>query len=55
MAVIINEVEVIAPPPPREQAPQGNAQTIKPPGPTPHDIDRVTRKLDARRARLQAR
>ena len=55
MPVIINEVEVIAPPPPKEQQRDMNAANVKPPGPTPADIYRVTRKLIERRLRLQAR
>jgi len=55
MPVIINEVEVIAPPPPRDQLRNINAENIRPPGPTPADIYRVTRKLIERRMRLVAR
>lgn len=55
MPVIINEVEVIAPPPRPETVQQRNPEQVPPAGPTPHDIYRVTRKLMERRLRLQAR
>lgn len=55
MPVIINEVEVIAPPPTRQELRSAPPETIKPPGPTPRDIYWVTRKLLERRVRLQAR
>ncbi len=55
MPVIINEIEVIAPPPSREQQRDTNVTNMKPPGPTPADIYWVTRRLIERRLRLAAR
>lgn len=55
MPVIINELEVIAPPPNRDDVKDESAQNIKPPGPTPEDIYWATRKLTERRLRLSAR
>lgn len=55
MPIIINEVEVIAPPPTREEI-RNNAEVNLPPaGPTPRDLYWVTRKLMERQIRLQAR
>lgn len=55
MPVIINEVEVIAPPLPREQVRQTDPANLPAPGPTPHDVYLALRKLVERRLRLQAR
>jgi hypothetical protein len=54
MPVIINEVEVITPPPAREQAQNPNPQNRPQIGPTPADIARVIRKFAERRARLHS-
>jgi len=56
MPVIINELDVIAPPQqPADQQPQTQAAPVKAAGPTPRDVYWVTRKLLERRLRLQAR
>lgn len=55
MPVIINEVEVIAPPPGREELRHASPETTKPVGPTPRDIYWAVRKLLERRLRLEAR
>jgi hypothetical protein len=54
MPVIINEVEVIAPPPAREQSQNPNPQNRPQMGPTPADIQQVIRKFVERRLRLRA-
>jgi hypothetical protein len=54
MPIIINEIEVIAPPPAREQVQNPNAQNRPQLGPTPADIRRVIRRLVERRLRLWA-
>lgn len=54
MPVIINELEVIVPPPAREKAQNPSAQNRPQPGPTPADIQQVMRKFVERRQRLQA-
>ncbi|MEX1020444.1 MAG: hypothetical protein WDZ49_12345 [Litorilinea sp.] len=55
MPVIVNEVEVIAPPPTQSDQKEKSTENMKPPGPTPNDIYWVTRKLLERRVRLLAR
>lgn len=55
MPVIINELEVIAPPPNKDKTLNDSAMNIKPPGPTPEDLYWATRKLLERKVRLQAR
>ncbi|MFQ6027667.1 MAG: hypothetical protein ACE5Q6_09265 [Dehalococcoidia bacterium] len=55
MPIIINEVEVIAPPPDREAVRDESPENIKAPGPTPHDIFWTMRRLIERQVRLQAR
>jgi hypothetical protein len=53
MPVIINQLEVIAPPPvsnPASKPPQTRPQ----PGPTPHDIQRVLRQATLRALRVKA-
>ena len=55
MPIIINELEVIAPPPAPEKIAQTAEQAHPQLGPRPTDIHRVTRKFMQRRYRLQAR
>lgn len=54
MPVIINEVEVIAPPPAREQSQNPNPHNRPQTGPTAVDIQQVIRKFIERRLRLWA-
>lgn len=54
MPVIINEVEVIAPPPSAAEGPRTTPENSRPPGPTPLDIYWTTRKIMERQARLHA-
>jgi hypothetical protein len=55
MPVIINEVEVISPPPSRAETVTTQPVNLPPAGPTPRDVYWVTRKLLERQARLHAR
>ncbi|MEM6253932.1 MAG: hypothetical protein AAF821_13515 [Cyanobacteria bacterium P01_D01_bin.156] len=55
MAIIINDVDVIAPSPSREDVRHAAPANVPPAGPTPRDIYWVTRKLMARQLRSQAR
>ena len=55
MAVIINELEVIAPPPTPEKQEQTATQARPQIGPRPADIQRVIQKFIQRRYRLRAR
>ena len=56
MQVIVNEMEVIAEPPPNGAGAEASSGTGgNPPGPTPRDIYWVNRKLVERRLRLKAR
>jgi hypothetical protein len=52
--VIINELEVIATPPPRNQGVPLNPQNVPPPGPKAEDIRQVVRKLNERKLRLRS-
>ncbi len=58
MAIIINEFEVVAPPPgqreqtPREQPRSAGNQPPQPP--RPEDIERIIRRFEQRRLRLWA-
>lgn len=54
MSVIINELEVIAPPPSREEVRETMPQNLPQAGPTPEDIYWVLRRLVERELRLQA-
>ena len=53
MTVIINELEVIAPPPQERLAQERRAENTPPPGPTPEDIYRVVRQQLLRQLRIQ--
>lgn len=55
MPIIINEVEVIAPPPSREAIRNTEPVNLPPAGPTARDIYWVTRKLIERQLRSQSR
>ena len=55
MPVIINEIEVIAPPPSRSEVKETAPANLPPTGPTPRDIYWVNRKLMARQMRVAAR
>ncbi len=55
MSIIINEVEVIAPPPSRQDQRQTAPENLPTVGPTPRDIYWVNRQLTSRKLRLQAR
>lgn len=52
MPVIINELEVIAPPPRQDEVRDRPLETIEAPGPKPEDIQAVLRKFIERRLRL---
>ena len=54
MPIIINDVEVIAPPPSRQDQRQTAPSNLPPVGPTPRDIYWVNRQLIARQVRLHA-
>jgi len=55
MTIIVNEIEVIAPPPGREEIFNAVPGNLSPAGPTPRDIYWVKRKLIERHLRSQAR
>jgi hypothetical protein len=55
MPIIINEIEVIAPPPTREEVRNNEPVNLPPAGPTPRDLYWVTRKLIERQLRSHAR
>ncbi|MBM0740395.1 hypothetical protein JOY44_01975 [Phormidium sp. CLA17] len=55
MPIIINEIEVIAPPPSRAESRNTESVNLSPAGPTPRDIYWVTRKLMERQLRSQSR
>lgn len=55
MTVIINQVDVIAEPPPPDRVRNTPPDQRPQPGPTPQDILRVLRQEALRRIRLQAR
>ncbi|HEX9371218.1 MAG TPA: hypothetical protein VF897_09435 [Roseiflexaceae bacterium] len=54
MPVIINDLEVIAPPEPPEKQHETKPQNQAPPGPTPDDLYQVLRRLIARQLRVEA-
>jgi hypothetical protein len=54
MAIIINDIEVIAQPPSREELRNTEPVNLPPAGPTPRDIYWVTRKLIERQLRSHA-
>ncbi len=55
MPIIINEFEVITPPPAPDKITKTSQQPRPQLGPRPADIHRVTRKFMQRKHRLQAR
>lgn len=55
MPIIINEIEVIAAPPTREEVRTREPVNLPPAGPTPRDLYWVTRKLIERQLRSHAR
>ncbi|HEY9818631.1 MAG TPA: hypothetical protein V6D20_22900 [Candidatus Obscuribacterales bacterium] len=55
MPIIINDMEVIAPPPSPGEVHSTEPVNLPPPGPTPRDLYWVTRKLMERQMRLYAR
>jgi hypothetical protein len=55
MPVIINEVEVIAPPPSATEGRPTSPEANQTPGPTPLDIYWTVRKVMERQMRLHAR
>ena len=54
MPIVINDLEVIAPPAPHEPAQQSKPQNTPQPGPTPEVSNWVMRRLVARHLRLRA-
>ena len=56
MPVVINDLEVIAPPPrdPQQEAQEPRRKTRPQPGPTPEDIYLVMRRMALRQLRLHA-
>jgi hypothetical protein len=54
MPTIVNDLEVVAAPPPKPAGPPPKQQNLPPPGPTPEDLYWVARRLALRRLRLQA-
>jgi hypothetical protein len=55
MPVIINEIEIIAPPPSRQEIRNSDPVNLPPPGPTPRDIYWVNRQMMSRQLRVHAR
>ena len=57
MAVIINDFEVVAEPPPAEEKAEGGQQegsSAQAKGPTPHEIEHIIERGRERRTRLWA-
>ena len=54
MAVVINDFEVVAEPPPGAERGEGAATAAPPAAPTPQEIELINRHLDERAARVRA-